>query len=77
MYCEIKSRTVMAKAAFNKKRALFISNMDLELRNILVKRYIWSVAVHGAGTGMLRAVDQKDLESFEMWCWRRSVGLIM
>jgi len=20
---------------------------------------------------MLRAVDQKQLESFEMWCWRR------
>ena len=20
---------------------------------------------------MLRAVDQKHLESFEMWCWRR------
>jgi hypothetical protein len=29
---------------------------------------------------MLRAMDQKHLESFEMWCWRRwkrSIGLIM
>jgi hypothetical protein len=31
--CEIKSRNVMAKAAFNKKRALFTTKMDLELRN--------------------------------------------
>jgi hypothetical protein len=35
--CEIKSRTAMAKAAFNKKRALFTSKMDLELRKKLVK----------------------------------------
>jgi len=30
---------------------------------------IWSIALYGAET--LRAVDQKHLESFEMWCWRR------
>jgi len=36
-----------------------------------VKCYIWSRALYGAETWMLRAVDQKHLESFEMWCWRR------
>jgi hypothetical protein len=40
--CEVKSRIAMAKAAFNKKRALFTSKMDLELRKKLVKCYIWS-----------------------------------
>jgi hypothetical protein len=35
--CEIKSRFAMAKVAFNKKRALFTSKMDLELRKKLVK----------------------------------------
>ena len=54
-----------------KKRALFASTMDLELRKKLVKCYIWSTALHGAETGTLRAVDQKQLESFEKWCWRR------
>ena len=29
--CEIKSRIAMAKAAFNKKRALFTSTLNLEL----------------------------------------------
>jgi len=70
----------MAKAAFNKKGALFTSTLDLELRKKLVKCYIWSIALYGAETGMLQAVDQKHLESFEMWCWRRmeiSVGPIM
>jgi hypothetical protein len=36
-----------------------------------VKCYIWSIAFYGAETWTLRRVDQKHLESFEMWCWRR------
>jgi len=61
----------MAKTAFNKKRALFTSTLDLKLRNKIVKCYIWSIALYGAETWTLRAVDQKHLESFEMWCRRR------
>ena len=61
----------MAKSAFNKKRALFTSTLDLELRKKLVKCYIWSIALCGAETWTLWAVNQKHLESFEMWCWRR------
>jgi len=60
----------MANAAFNKKRALFAGTLDLELRKKLVKCYNWSIALCGAETGTLQA-DQKNLETFEMWCWRR------
>jgi hypothetical protein len=45
--CEIKCRTAMAKAATNKKRNLFTSTMDLELRKKLVKCYIWSITSYG------------------------------
>ena len=65
--CEINSRTAMAKAAFNKKKTLFISKLDLDLRKKLVKCYIWSMALYGAETWTLRAADQKYLERFEMW----------
>ena len=68
---EIKSRIAMAKAVFNKKRALFTGTLDLKLRMKLVKCYIWSIALYGAETWTLRAVDQKQLESFDMWCRRR------
>ena len=61
----------MAKAAFNNKRALFTSTLDLELRKKLVKCYIWSIASCGAETWTLRSVDQKHVECFEMWCCRR------
>ena len=61
----------MAKAAFNKKKNLFTSKFDLNLRKKLVKCYVWGMALYGAETWTLRATDQKRLESFEMWCWRR------
>jgi hypothetical protein len=69
--CEIKCRIAMAKTAFNKKRALFTSTLDLELRKKLVNCCIWSIALYGAENWPLRAVDQKDRGSFEMWCLRR------
>jgi len=38
--CEIKCRIAMAKAAFNKKRTLFTSTLDLESRKKLVKCHL-------------------------------------
>jgi hypothetical protein len=59
----------MAKAALNKK-TLFTRKLDLNLWKKLVKCYIWSIALYGAET-WTRRKDQKYLESFEIWCWRR------
>ena len=36
-----------------------------------MKCYSWSIALYGAETWTLRALDQEHLESFEMWYWRR------
>ena len=68
-----KSRIAMTKAAFNKKKKkLFTSKLDLNLRKKLVKCYVWTMALYGAETRTLRATDHKRLESSEMWCWRRT-----
>jgi hypothetical protein len=67
----IKSRIAIAKAAFNKKKILFTSKLDLNLRKKLVKHYIWSITSYGTEMWILQKVDQKYLESFEMWCWKR------
>jgi hypothetical protein len=69
--CEIKSGIDMAKAAFNKQRSLATSKMDLELGKKLGNCYIWSTALYADETWTLWGVDQKHLESLEMWCWRR------
>jgi hypothetical protein len=40
----------MVKATFNKKKTLFTSILDLELRKKLVKFYVGSIALYGVGT---------------------------
>ena len=47
----------MAKAAFNNKKNLFTSKLDLNLRKKLVKYCVWSMALYGAETWTLRATD--------------------
>jgi hypothetical protein len=58
------------------RREVKTNALDLKLRKKLVKCYIWSIALYDAGTWTLRAVDQKQLESFEMWYWRRTEKII-
>jgi hypothetical protein len=66
---EIKSRIVMAKAAFNKKLALFTSKLALNLGKKLLKYYIWNIALHDAEMWMLWRSEIPA--SLKMWCWRR------
>jgi len=61
----------MSKATFNKRKLLFTSKLGLNVMKNLVQFYIWNIALYGAETWTLQKVDEKYLESFEMWCWRR------
>ena len=55
--CEINSRIAMGKAAFDKKKNIFTSKLDLNLRKKLAKWYVWSLALYGAETWTLRSTD--------------------
>jgi hypothetical protein len=53
---------------FNVMHPFWCLQLINEIRHTeLVKCYIWSMALYGAETWTLRAVDKKHLESFEMW----------
>ena len=65
---EIKSRIAIAKAAKNKKKVLFASKLDLNLKKEIVKCYIWSIAFSAGETWTQWKMDRKNLECFEMWC---------
>jgi len=64
---EIKSRIAVAEVAFKKRKAVFPSKWDLNLRKKLEKLYVWCLASYGAETWIL----QMHVEICEMWCWRR------
>ena len=56
----------MAKAACSKKKALFTSKVDLNLRKKLIQCYVWSIALCCAVILTLQTTDQIYLENFEM-----------
>lgn len=58
---EIKNTIVMAKAALDKKNALFTSKLELDIVNKLVECYIWSITFCCVETWTLRKVDKKTI----------------
>jgi len=63
--------TAKGKAAFNKKKALFTSKLDLNLGKKIAKLHIGSIGVCGTETWTLRKKDLKYLKIFEIWKWSR------
>ncbi|KAJ4451679.1 hypothetical protein ANN_03149 [Periplaneta americana] len=57
----------------NPRRRIFCGPLEKELRKRLVKCFVWSVALYGEGTWTLRRNEEKRIEAFEMWMWRRTV----
>ena len=61
---EIKSRIAMFLNTFEKRRTPFKKNE--KVRNTIV----WSVALYGSETWILRKNERGILEAFEIWTWR-------
>lgn len=69
---EIRSRICMGKSAFIKVQNLLTARrIPIKLRKRFAKCYIWSVVLYGSETWTMRKKEEKYLESFEMWLWRR------
>jgi hypothetical protein len=60
---EIKSKIVLGKAAFNRKKTPSTSRLDL-----IFKEETCEMLLYGAEIWTHRKVGRKYLESFEMWC---------
>jgi hypothetical protein len=67
---EIQFRIAIAKATFKKQKKLFTSKLDLNLKQELLKCYIWSIALCGDEMLTLGKLDQKHRKSFELLCWK-------
>ena len=51
---EIKSRIAIAKNVFNRRKELFSNRMSKDLKKIVIKTIVWSVALYGSETWTLR-----------------------
>jgi hypothetical protein len=68
MYMHGRIQGCHDKEAFKRKKIIFASKLDLNLRKKLVKCYIWSTLLYGAESWTLWKVDEKYVGSFETWC---------
>jgi hypothetical protein len=68
---EINLTTAGAEEAFNRKISLLTSKLNTEFRNKLIRRYVWSITLYGSRNWTLKKLEQKYVENFKMWCWRR------
>jgi hypothetical protein len=68
---EIRPRIAQARTAFmNRKELLRFKKMSIHIRKRLNKVFVWSVALYGPDSWVNKA-EERYLESFETWCWRR------
>jgi hypothetical protein len=58
------------------KKALLTSKLELNVRKKIVNCSILSIALYGAEKWIMLKVEQKFLESCEMWYWRRMDEII-
>ncbi|KAJ4441426.1 hypothetical protein ANN_11281 [Periplaneta americana] len=70
---EISTPNKVRRPPANRRRRIFCGPLEKELRKRLVKCFVWSVALYGERTWTLRRNEEKRIEAFEMWMWRRTV----
>src|SRR6218665_2285833 len=46
-------------------------NLNKDIKKRIIKAIIWSVALYAAETWTYKKEDNRRLEAFEMWVWRK------
>ena len=73
---EIKCRIEAARSSFNKMKNLLCNdNLNLKLRQRMIKCYVWSVLLYGVEAWTLKMNIINRLEAFEMWIHRRMLRI--
>ena len=59
----------------NKKHLLCSNNLSVEMKRKRTKSCIWSVAVYGSETWTLGNNEERVVNAFETWYWRRMLKI--
>ena len=69
---DIRKRLAMARSTLmNTKHIWYDRDVSRCTKIRLLQALIWSIATYGAETWTLKRNDEKRIEAFEMWCYRR------
>ncbi len=73
---EIKRRIAMAKDKVTRLMKIWKArNLPAPLKVRLMKALVWSVFLYGAESWTIKESDRNRITSFEMWCWRKMLGV--
>ena len=72
---DIKSRLAQGRKAFEMKRDFLASKISLKIRKRVLKTCIWTKALYGCETWTVEPQERRRIEAFEMWCYRRMLGI--
>lgn len=73
---EIKRRIAMAKTTFAKMKTFLCNDhLNLDLRQRMVKCYVWPVLLYGVETWTFKLSTLNRIEAFEMWIHRRMLKI--
>jgi hypothetical protein len=73
---EIKIRIAIAKEKATKLVKIWTSkNISQQLKVRFMKALIWPVFLYGAESWTIKISDINRIRSFEMWCWRKMMGV--
>ena len=67
MHKDNQDENYHCQRSINRKKSFLTRKLNIELRKKLVRCYVWSIALYGSETWTLRKLEQKYLDSFEMW----------
>ena len=73
---EIKTRTAIAKNAFNKIQALVTNrSISVSLRKRFIKAYVWSTLMYGCEAWTITKEMERKIEATELWLYRRMLKI--
>ena len=73
---EIRIRLATARSTASDLTNIWRSQqINIKTKVQLAKSLVWSVALYGCESWTLKLVDERKISAFEMWLWRRILGI--
>ncbi|GFS07280.1 endonuclease-reverse transcriptase [Elysia marginata] len=72
---EIAIRTEKTRAKFWKHKELLGRNINIDTKKRILQCYVFSVFNYGCQTWTFTKSAKDKIKSFEMWCYRRDLGI--
>lgn len=73
---EIRRRIAMAKTAMSQLQNIWRDrNISRHTKIKLVRTLVFSIFLYACETWTIKAADRTRIDAFEMWCWRRMLGV--